>query len=152
MKVNSNLDIKIFTIGCLLLINSLVYSQGYSTSTSTGAEVGCDNPGFAPIYTSFVNYNVNRNINGKPISVSVTSRCLIFDDQFPPPFPNVNCTSSYSFPLPDFDCYSDVYNIGSCTSTELTISWQPSNLTISGSTPKVYCADEKNNSRCTQLL
>ena len=141
----------LFLMGLVLLGSSLVAFEAnaqiaYSVNEfSSGALSGC--PGETqPIYESYVYYNVVKNTNGRPISVDITSRCHVFDDKIPPDFPNQNCLFSYSISLPNEDCFSNVYTIGSCTKTDLTLSWEPLPTPITGTTPPGdYCSSEVLN-------
>ncbi len=143
----------LFLMGLVLLGSSLIAFDAnaqiaYSVNEfSSGALSGC--PGeTAPIYESYVNYNVVKNSNGRPIRIDITSRCRVFDDKIPPDFPNQNCLFSYSINLPNQDCFSNNYTIGSCATTDLTLSWEPLPTPIMGTTPAGdYCSSEVLNLR-----
>ncbi len=130
-------------LGGALLVLEANAQIAYSVNEfSSGVLSGC--PGeTAPVYESYVTYDVLRNANGKPIRIDITSRCRVFDDKVPPDFPNQNCLFSYSINLPNQDCFSRNYTIGSCATTDLSISWEPLPRPIAGTTPPGdYCSSE----------
>lgn len=128
----------------ILFFSQENFGQGFTyIDTSSGVINGCD-CAFAPIHTYDVNYGINLNSAGRPISVSVNYSCIIFDDKIPPDCPNTTCVSSYSFVLPDVDCFGPTtYTIGGCSNTDLTLSWQPSpTFSNTSNPPQVYCVDQ----------
>lgn len=134
-------------ISMLILFSQKSFGQGFTyIETSSGVINGCD-CAFAPIHTYDVNYGVNLNSAGRPISVSVNYSCIIFDDKIPPDCPNTTCVSSYTFGLPDVDCFDPTtYTIGGCSNTDLTLSWRPSpSFSPSTSLPNNYCTNQSIN-------
>lgn len=91
--------------------------------------------------SSCVNVSINYNGN-KPSSLQV--HYYQWDDCV-----DINgnlcgyiCEGSETIGLPDIDCYSGSFGVGGCGAAgTFTISWSP-NITITGSPPGDYCANE----------